>query len=983
MERGRGATWINRVMAGLLGLFVIATLGRALVGGVTLLDVNVLTRFAPWSSLHGSDILNTVFCRGDTVDSVMPSMAEVRSRLLHGDFPGWSASAVGGFPLAGVPNFGQFSLLSLPYYVLPLWLAPAFVIFGVFAVGIAGMTLFLRRLGLSFASGVLAGIVFVTSGFMISWTNWPQVRVAAFIPALFWAVERLVQRRRVVDVLPLAVVVASMALGGFPAVTGMALYCAGSYFLVRVVMVYRSRWKNSLRAAVLAVLGLALGAGLSAFQLLPFSKQLSSMDLAYRAQTPLDHSPPSSLLTTLVPNAQGLCINGVSYSPVNPIENVAFIGVAAMVLGVVAIMMRTRMVQPGQRGVVGFLGSALVLVVTLGWLGGPALALAQGLPVFSTNDVGRIRSLLGFLLAALAGFGFEWLLSVVRDRDDHSDDPQPRGGSRHHDRAGEPDEATQTVDEPAPPPGRSRTGSAGSRLRSSVVLLATTFFALWVIFQAVSEARARGTIGYLASASVVPAILLIASVAAVFAVTTGRRWAGRAAIVAIAVMVVGQSTAAFKGSVTDNKPVNFYPVTSTHQYLQWNLGSDRFASSGRTMYPATSAYYGLRTPTGHQFTTDAWKSLLLAVDSRAMWTPTFSWFTPGVVNAKTVGDIPLLDQMAVRYFVTPPFDIAGRSVHRPSTSKEVTLLASDQHAKCLPMNGPLRAVVVNVAKPLRGTPRAGFTVHVVLHTSRGDLTGARYYGPDRKTVNGLRIMKTIPVAVPGEDLTAADPVTADVWVTGLKGTIALRGRRAAVSCGKVVPIRDGLKLVSSAGGAIIYQRLTSQPRIRWASKMTVLKDPAARVARLKAGIGPDAVVLHDPAPPASGKPAKVRVTSDGGDTIAVNVDAAGSGYLLVADSLQQPGWAATVDGEPVELLPANNAMVVVPVSAGVHRVELGYTVPGQRVGVLVTGGAFLVFLGILAMWWRRRPDRGVPPRSVVAPIGQDDSLYRHEGQASR
>ena len=76
------------------------------------------------------------------------------------------------------------------------------------------------------------------------------------------------------------------------------------------------------------------------------------------------------------------------------------------------------------------------------------------------------------------------------------------------------------------------------------------------------------------------------------------------------------------------------------------------------------------------------------------------------------------------------------------------------------------------------------------------------------------------------------------------------------------------KLVSSAGGAIVYQRLTSLPRIRWASKMTVLKDRRI-VARLKAGIGPDAVVLHDPAPPAP-KPAKVRVTSDGGDTIAVN-----------------------------------------------------------------------------------------------------------------
>jgi len=237
-------------MFGLLGFFVIATLGQAVVGAVTLLDVNLLTRFAPWQAFHGQDILTTNICRGDTVDNVMPSIAEIRSRLFRGDFPGWSAASVGGFPLAGLPNFGQFSPLSLPYYVLPLWLAPAFVKLAEFVVAIGGMTLFLRRLRLSVASGILAGIVFASSGFMISWTNWPQTRVAAFIPALFWATERLVRRHGALDTLPLAVVVSSMLLGGFPAVTGMALYCAALYFLVRIVMVYRSQWKTVVSATV-------------------------------------------------------------------------------------------------------------------------------------------------------------------------------------------------------------------------------------------------------------------------------------------------------------------------------------------------------------------------------------------------------------------------------------------------------------------------------------------------------------------------------------------------------------------------------------------------------------------------------------------------------------------------------------------------------------------------------------------------------------
>ena len=50
------------------------------------------------------------------------------------------------------------------------------------------------------------------------------------------------------------------------------------------------------------------------------------------------------------------------------------------------------------------------------------------------------------------------------------------------------------------------------------------------------------------------------------------------------------------------------------------------------MYPATATYYGLRTPTGHQFTTDSWKALLHAVDPASSLTPSFSDFADAVVE---------------------------------------------------------------------------------------------------------------------------------------------------------------------------------------------------------------------------------------------------------------------------------------------------------------------------------------------------------------
>ena len=947
-------------MFGLLALFVIVTLGKALVGGITLLDVNLLTRYAPWKALHGQGTLTTNICRGDTVDSVMPSIAEIRSRLFRGDFPGWSASSVGGYPLAGLPNFGQFGPLALPYYVLPLWLAPAFVKLGEFAVAIAGMTLFLRRLRLSVASGILAGIVFATSGFMISWTNWPQTRVAAFIPALFWATERLVQRQRALDVLPLAAVVSFMLLGGFPAVTGMALYCAALYFLVRVVMVHGSRWRTSVSAILLAGLGLALGAALSAFQLIPFARQLSTLNLDYRAQGPGNHSTLSSLLTTMVPDAQGLCINGASSGRDNPIESVAFIGVAAIVLGLVAIIARPRAARSAHSSVVGFLGVAVVVVVVLGWVGGPLLASAQHLPVFSTNKVSRISSVLGFLVAALAGFGFEHLLSVFRDRETDSHHPPGGPGDRPDD---EPDDISATVDGLLREPGRSRFGFVASgKLRPVLVLVATTVFALFILKDAVLEAPGRVALRHLVHLSAIPAVLLVLCAGSVLAVGFGPRWSRYAAIVAIPVIVVGQSAYAFRASVPGSDPDNFYPVTSTHQFLTDNLGSDRFAGSGMRMYPATGTYFGFRTPTGHQATTDAWKALLQAVDPRSSATATNSDLSAEAVNAGTAGHIPILDQMAVRYFVAADSDIAGTTIDPPVSPTAVTLRA-DQHAQCSSFRGPLRAVTVRFLSPLRTASRAGVTVHVRLHTARGDLTGVRYLpeGLDSATA-----MTPISIAIPGEDLATADPVHAEVWVSGVRDTFALQASGAAVSCGGVVPIADGLKLVSSADGVIVYERLTSLSRIRWASRSSVQSDPAARVRQLKAGISPEAVVLNSAGPVASGSPASLRVTSDDGDRVLATVDAAGAGYLVVADSLQQRGWSATVDGEPGTLLPVNNAMVAVPVSSGVHRVELRYTVPGQRAGMLVTGVALLMCLGIVSLWWHRRRS-GRPPEMLPPP----------------
>ena len=933
----------------LLAFFIIATIGQALVGRATLLDVNLLTQFQPFQALHGLSAGPTNVCRGDTVDAAMPGLEEIRSRLLRGDFPGWSSSEAGGAPLGGIPNLGQFGPLALPYYLMPLWLAPAFVKLGEFAVAIGGMVLYLRRLRLSTASGLLAGIVFASSGFMISWTNWPQTRVAAFIPLLFWALERLIQRHRVIDALPLAVVVASMLLGGFPAVTGMTFYGAGLYFIFRMAMLYRSAWHRQLAGTLLAVLGLALGAALTAFQMVPFVVRLSTLNLAYRENYSAGHSAMSTLLTTMVPDAQGLlCTSGQSYGAGNTIENVAFVGVAAVLLALVAVTLRSRRSDPRTRGIVGFLAVATVFVIVAGWVGGELLTLLAHLPVFSQNPIPRIRSVFGFLVAALAGFGFEKLLSFVHDEDDRT------GVHRDQFKSGEPGDRPGTRSTDAKYDSSDVAARANTKARFSAhliwtvaVSLAAVVFAADILKDARDEARVAGVTAHLRTTLIVPAILLGFCVLAMVAVRSRARWVRYLAIMTIAIVAVGQSASAFRGSVPGSDPANFYPVTSTHRFLQENLGLDRFAGSGLIMYPATSRYYGLRTPTGHEFTTDAWKSLLQAVDPTSQITPTFSDFNVKTVNASTVGHMPLLDQMAVRYFVATDFDIVGNQAQAPAAGGTISL-AANQVVRCPLSAGPLRAVTVSFAGPLDGSKGVGATVHVRIHTSRGNITGARLLSA------GLTAPAPISVAVPGEDISAVARTEAEVWVTGARAPITLAGAAGIPACGTVKPVADGLKLVASDAGAIVYQRLTALPRLRWASASRVQTDATARVAELKAGIGPTTVLLDNPAPASDNKPATVKVTAGEGDRLAATVNAAGAGYLVAADSMQQAGWTATVDGRPTELIPADNAMVAVRVPAGLHHVEMTYSVPGLRSGLLVSGASLAVFAAILLLCWRRR-----------------------------
>lgn len=120
-------------------------------------------------------------------------------------------------------------------------------------------------------------------------------------------------------------------------------------------------------------------------------------------------------------------------------------------------------------------------------------------------------------------------------------------------------------------------------------------------------------------------------------------------------------------------------------------------------------------------------------------------------------------------------------------------------------------------------------------------------------------------------------------------------------------------------------------------------------------------------------------------TVTIESDAAGSGYLVLMDTWY-PGWRARVDGSPAAMWPANWVGRAVHLPQGAHRVEMRFEPTSVRVGLFVSLFSVSGLLAFLTVSPRRRRTAG-PERSPAhpspAPDGTPGSAPRiHTGPGS-
>ncbi|MBO1750962.1 YfhO family protein [Actinotalea sp. BY-33] len=914
--------------------FAVLGVGSAVLGSTVFLGVDTLEAFPPWAALDPAPPAFQNQWLGDTLDAVTPRTLLIKEGLASGDLAQWNPYTVGGTAAAPLPDGANFSPMSLPWFLLPSTYAPGAVKLLEIAVITVGMSLFLRRLRLPSASWAVAALIYAASGFMFAWTNWAQTRVGALIPLLFWAVDRAVCERRWRDLVPVALVVAALIAGGFPAVTAYGLYAAAAYALVRVLG-ESPRLREVVRPLGVAALGVVAGVGLTAWQLLPFVNQsLNVIDFSVRAQNPDIHLEWTALTTAVVPEMLGGPIGAYWASYQNPIETFSYLGAAAVVLVLLAFAIAPAL--PGARGVRSYILAALAICMLLVYVGGLPLGLVQNLPVFSNNYIGRMRVLVGFFGAVAAALG---LAAVLRRGQAAVDDPATT----------EPSTGGPAPADPAPR-GRGLGLSRTELVRTGVAAVAAVGAVVavhrvtrYVPPHGVEEVE-RGILVAAVCAGVVGLLALVVL------------WHGglvwRMAFLAAAPVLLSFQAVSVADTWWPKAPVElFYPETPSHEFLAENLGDDRFISVSNTMMPGTSTAYGLRAANGHAFHTNAWKELLRAVDPGVMRTSTYSALTGQDMPAELAS--PILDRMGVRYATVPPAMIVPgpREVGSPADG---TITVGQDGTATADLEGPMRGVILSIPEGL-AVGESGGTV-TVTPVVDGE--------PIEETVHTLG--RSLPegelwIALAADDVPDGARTELVVELDGTTGPVVFAADGGDGLAAEVVrPQDDGLRVVQT-GGVTILERTTALSRIRWAGEEAVEPEPTTRVELLGSGELPtETVVLEDAADLIGAAGADGRVTSveEGTNDIRVTIEADGDGWLVLADSVRGGGWTASVDGQEAELVDADHGMAAVAIPEGQHEVVFEYRAPGMSTGLIISGAVALSLLLLAVVPLLRRPRRG-------------------------
>jgi hypothetical protein len=303
----------------------------------------ILAAFWKLTLMKGVVITDDIFA-SDLMNENFPYRFALGEALRAGHLPLWVRELYGGFPLLARSEAG----VCYPFNIVLFGLLPAYValnltmLLTLLTAGV-GMYLYAREIGGDVRAGLLGGVAFAFSGFLIAHLkHLSMANGASWLPLALLLLERAVTRRSQRCLIWFALVFGLQHLAGNAQV---AYYCGVLYLLyfpLRLRNHDRAR-PSGRRALARALVGfaaaLALGVLLSAVQLLPtyelvsLTQRASGVTFEYASRFAYD---PASFWTFLVPYARGDIGDGTYVGKGIFWEDYGYVGVLTFLLAVYA-----------------------------------------------------------------------------------------------------------------------------------------------------------------------------------------------------------------------------------------------------------------------------------------------------------------------------------------------------------------------------------------------------------------------------------------------------------------------------------------------------------------------------------------------------------------------------------------------------------------------------------------------------------------------
>lgn len=352
-----------------------------------------------------------------------PFLTYASEVVRSGGLPLWNPLMFAGQPFLAAAQPAVLSPFTAIAYVWTLPAATVPMAMAKLLVGGVGMFVLVRRLSIGMPGAVFAGLVYLLNAFSVVWLEHNNSGVAAWLPWILWATDRVVREGRARDVSLLAVFVGLDLVAGHPETVVKVALLAVAFGIATIVST-----GGGAAPFVRMTGGWIAGAGLAAVQLLPFLEYLfESRAYAARSATAFNTSvaPLATAITALAPDFFGrpdgqtmLIVNRFG-NGTNYCEQQVYAGVVTWVLAVVGVSAHWR-----DSRVRFFLGA-----VMLGFLlmyGAPGVPfLASRLPLFDISVLARFSLLSITGAIVLAAFGLETLSSRLQARTERPASREP------------------------------------------------------------------------------------------------------------------------------------------------------------------------------------------------------------------------------------------------------------------------------------------------------------------------------------------------------------------------------------------------------------------------------------------------------------------------------------------------------------------------------------------------------------------------------